>query len=172
VDDQLAAMLLQIKNLGDILSGFTTILEPYEVKEFDFIISRLVAHFERISEKAGKPVEKLKELLEAQGGKIARAKRVAKDEELARQALIAKHEIGRQAKTPPPPEVVKAIADVRKAIVRPLRSWWFWTAVGAAAAGTASYFAFFREGGTTPQAPQPPPNVGVSGTLGAPLTAR
>jgi hypothetical protein len=149
-EKQLEGMLLQIKFLADILSGFAAILEPFEIKDSEFMMGRLVSHYERLAQIAGKPVEDAQKLLESRKEKIQAARDQGKKEELARQKLIAKYDTKDQAKTPPPPEIVAAIKDLRTAVRGPWKTWWFWTAVGVAAAGAAAGSVLgLRAGGGT-----------------------
>jgi hypothetical protein len=134
-EKQLEGMLQQIKFLGEIMTNFVEILEPFEIKDIDFKISRLVSHYERLAQVAGKGVDDLRALLEKQRASIEKARMAAKQEELARQKLIAKYDTAQQAKTPPPPDIVAAIRDLRGAVTRPWKKWWFWTAIGVVAAG-------------------------------------
>jgi hypothetical protein len=141
-EKQLEGMLSQIKFLSDILANFPMILEPADVSDVDFKLNRLVSHYERLAQIAGKPADEAQKLLELRRAKIEQARAEFRKEEIMRQKMLAKYDTAKVSKTPPPPEILAAIKDLRTAVTRPWRKWWFWTAVGVgvAAAGAATPF--------------------------------
>ena len=167
-DKQLDGYLLQLKFLGDILKSFPEILEPFEIKNIDFMISRLVSSYERLAQIAGKTTDELNKRVEAQRADVEKAKKTARDEETTRQKLISKYDTAKQAKTPPPPNIMAAINDLKTAVTRPWRKWWFWTAIGGLAAAGAVVPFVIKQAPMVPNA-GPPVNSGALGTgVGAP----
>ena len=160
----LEGMLAQIKFLGEILANFAEILEPFEVKDIDFRISRLAAAYRRLSEPSAQ--EGLAKLLEQQKAAIDKARTDARDEEALRQKLLAKYD-GPVAESRPPPDVLDARARLRRAAVKPWREWWFWSAV-AVAAGGAGVGGFYALRNANQVAPTTPRGPSLPGAPGAP----
>ena len=168
-DKQLEGYIGQLKFLHDILAGFPEILEPFEIKNIDFLISRLVASYERLAQIAGKPTEEMTKLVEARRAAVEAAKKRARDEEIAKQKLAVKYDTRKMSKDKPPREIMDAIVALRTAITRPFRTWWFWTLVGAPlAAGAASYFLFLAPKGAGPGLVVPGGDTATIGGAGAP----
>jgi len=154
-EKQLDGYLLQLKFLGDIMQGFPEILEPFEIKDIDFKISRLVSSYERLAQVVGKDIAELNKRVDAMRASIDKAKKAARAEELAKLKLAQKYDTAKMSKTAPPADIMAAIVALKTAIMRPWRKWWFWTAVGAVlAGGGVSYFTVLKPGGgATPLTP-------------------
>jgi hypothetical protein len=166
-EKQLDGYLQQLKFLFDILRGFPEILEPFEIKNIDFMVSRLVASYERLAQIAGKNTEDLNKLVETRRSDAEMAKKKARDEEVARQRLMAKHDVRMRSKVKPPKDVMDAIASLRTAIMRPWRKWWFWAIVGGAVLGGAAYPTMQVLGGSSQAIKPDPGGLTLGGGPGA-----
>jgi len=163
----------QIRALGVIRQEFQKILYPFEVRDIEYKVATLYRQTKELATELGEPVARLDELLEVYKLK-ERVVEVLKTR--YRDRVIRVHtpdaeqfgappgepgvvsagdpdpkivDIAASALAAPPPDV----RDLEKGISAPwYRSWWFWTAVGAAVVGaSAGYYYGIRpehRGGT------------------------
>lgn len=130
--EELEALARQARALRHVRSDFSRILYPYETKDFDFRVGQIERRAQTLapsSEAEAKPVSAEVALYRANVERLnkllaAPVKPLSSDE------------------SPGPPPRLPSWK-------RPHQKWWFWTliGVGAAALGTAGYFAASRAGG-------------------------